>query len=218
MTTITTTTRTLVDVKADDARRVLAAIRAAAVAASTDAARPPLTCVLWDATADDGLRLVATDSYRLAVASVEQQSLSVAPDQVLLPASLVAPLLKAATPSRVRRGEGRVCLRIVADDETVTAALTVGDAETMFSARTLTGTFPDYRALGGPDGVGDQAECCVSAFNAAYLADLNAIAKALDLRLPTVRLVGVDARKPSTWDVLGDRVAVRYLLMPVAVD
>ena len=50
-----------------DGDAIAAAIAQVTVAASSDAARPLLTGVLFEAGEDGGTRLVATDSYRLAV-------------------------------------------------------------------------------------------------------------------------------------------------------
>lgn len=53
-----------------DGDRLAEAIGQVAVAASTDSARPVITGVLFEST-ESGVRLVATDSYRLAVCDLE---------------------------------------------------------------------------------------------------------------------------------------------------
>ena len=207
---------TLVDLSGPDASAFLAAFRAAAVARSTDQVRPLLTCVLLDVTPDDGCRLVATDSYRLAVATAD---VAIAPATALLPSELVVPLLKAATPTRCRRAGSGLALRLERVGVDLTATLTTGDGVATFTAREDEGTWPAYRSLSGPAGVGETGEQCVSAFNPAFLAGLADIARALDAPADTVpgRLVGVDALKPSTWTMSAGGVEVTYLLMPVRV-
>jgi DNA polymerase-3 subunit beta len=100
------------------------------VAASTDEARPTLTGVLFEAD-DDRLRLVATDSYRLAVRDV--------PGIAGTPTTLV--------PYRALRELGRTI-----GDERMEVDL--GEREASFAsnrgtltARVIEATFPPYRQL-----------------------------------------------------------------------
>ena len=60
-------------------------------AASTDDARAVLTGVLI-ASEDDGLKMVATDSYRLAVRDLPQSSMLAAGQKVLVPSRALAEL------------------------------------------------------------------------------------------------------------------------------
>ncbi len=106
------------------------AIGQVAVAASTDDARPVLTGVFFESEAG-ALRLVATDSYRLAVRDV--------------PA--VEAELAGLVPVRALREIGRT---IGAEDLKVA----IGDREATFAsprgtltARLIEGTFPNYRQL-----------------------------------------------------------------------
>ncbi len=67
-----------------NAGQLAAALRQVVPAASSDDARPILTGVLVTAEAD-GLRLVATDSYRLAVRDLPGQSVLAEGQSVLVP-------------------------------------------------------------------------------------------------------------------------------------
>ena len=67
------------------------ALRQVVRAASTDDARAVLTGVLM-ASEDDGLKMVATDSYRLAVRDLPQSSMLAAGQKVLVPGRALAEL------------------------------------------------------------------------------------------------------------------------------
>ncbi len=110
------------------------ALRQVVPAASTDDSRPILTGVLMEA-AESGLRLVATDSYRLAVRDV--------PGAVVL-----ADLPYVLVPSRAL-GE---LTRLLGDAEEITlklgerdAAFVVGDIH--LTTRLIEGEFPNYAGL-----------------------------------------------------------------------
>lgn len=105
-------------------------------AASTDATRSAqLTGVLFDRT-EKGVRLVATDSYRLAICDLEGIEVGTGEEQVIVPARAL--------------GEVR---RLIADDvEAITfarsataATFTIG--ATRVTTRLLRGPFPDYARL-----------------------------------------------------------------------
>lgn len=117
-----------------DGEQFIAALGQVGVAASTDEARPTLTGVLFETEADS-LRLVATDSYRLAVRAL--------PDVPGTETTLV--------PYRALRELGRT----VVDDK---MTITLGDREARFASgrgslvvRVIESTFPNYRQL-LPDG------------------------------------------------------------------
>ena len=117
-----------------DGGAFVAALGQVGVAASTDEARPTLTGVLFEEE-EDGLRLVATDSYRLAVREVGGVP---GTDTTLVP-------------YRALRELGRTV-----SDEKMSIAL--GDREARFSSargslvvRVIESTFPNYRQL-LPDG------------------------------------------------------------------
>ncbi len=116
------------------ARDFATALHQVVAAASADDARPILTGVLM-AAEGDGLRLVATDSYRLAVRDLPGTSV-LRPDQSVL------------VPSRALRE----LERLLASAEEVT--LRLGEREATFdiagvrlTTRLIEGEFPNYRAL-----------------------------------------------------------------------
>ena len=87
------------------------ALRQVVRAASTDEARPILTGVLLTAE-NDGLRLVATDSYRLAVRDLPGVSVLGADQKVLVPGRALAEL------QRLLGGGGELTLRLGEHDAT----------------------------------------------------------------------------------------------------
>jgi DNA polymerase-3 subunit beta len=103
-------------------------------AASTDDARAVLTGVLL-ASDDDGVRMVATDSYRLAVRDLPDSSVLGSGQKVLIPGRALSELQ-----------------RIVADVDELTVRF--GEREATFEAgttrlstRLIEGEFPNYRNL-----------------------------------------------------------------------
>jgi DNA polymerase-3 subunit beta len=103
-------------------------------AASRDDARPILTGVLL-AAEEGGLRLVATDSYRLALRDLPGTSLLAEGKKVLVPARALGEL------TRVLSGASTVTLRLGADQ----ANFEVGTVR--LTTRLIEGEFPNYRAL-----------------------------------------------------------------------
>lgn len=110
------------------------ALRQVVKAASADDARPILTGVLL-AAEETGLRLVATDSYRLAVRDLPGTTVLGEGQQVLIPSRALGELT-----------------RLLGDLETVT--LRLGEREAVFelgeltlSTRLIEGEFPNYRGL-----------------------------------------------------------------------
>jgi len=110
------------------------ALRQVVPAASRDEARPILTGVLMAAEAG-GLRLVATDSYRLAVRDLPGTSVLQEGQTVLVPSRALAEL------NRVVAGADQVTLRLASDE----ASFEVG--ETLLTTRLIEGDFPNYRQL-----------------------------------------------------------------------
>jgi DNA polymerase-3 subunit beta len=112
-----------------------AALRRVVVAASEEDTRPIITGVLLS-TEGDGLRMVATDSYRLAISDIPGVSIGLAPDATaLVPANALALIAKWAT------------------DET-TVGIHIGDRSATFTVGTTTmqtrlieGEYPAYRRL-----------------------------------------------------------------------
>lgn len=109
-------------------------LRQVVPAASSDEGRLVLTGVLL-ATEGDGLRLVATDSYRLAVRDLPGQSILATDQKVLVPSRALAELL-----------------RLLHGAESVT--LTLGEQDALFQigstnliTRLIHGEFPKYQGL-----------------------------------------------------------------------
>ena len=120
-----------VTVSADE---LSAGLRQVVLAASVDDARPILTGVLMTAE-EGGLRLVATDSYRLAMRDLPGTSI-LSRDQTVL------------VPSRALEVVGRLLGDV--DDLTIClgereAVFTVGDVQVVTSL--IVGEYPNYRAL-----------------------------------------------------------------------
>ena len=117
-----------------DAAALAEALRQVVRAASHDDARPILTGVLM-AAEGDGLRLVATDSYRLAVRDLRGTTVLREGQTVLVPSKALEEL------TRVLQGADSVTLRLAERD----ATFVVGDAR--LTTRLIEGEFPNYRQL-----------------------------------------------------------------------
>ncbi len=111
-----------------------AALRQVVPAASADDARPILTGVLL-AAEHDGLRLVATDSYRLAVRDLPGTSVLSEGEHVLVPSKALAEL------SRALGSATEIVLHLGERD----ASFEVGG--TRLTTRLIEGEFPNYRGL-----------------------------------------------------------------------
>lgn len=117
-----------------EAASLAEALRQVVRAASHDDARPILTGVLM-AAEGDGLRLVATDSYRLAVRDLRGTTVLREGQTVLVPSKALEEL------TRVLQGSDSVTLRLAERD----ATFVVGD--TRLTTRLIEGEFPNYRQL-----------------------------------------------------------------------
>jgi DNA polymerase-3 subunit beta len=125
------------------------ALRQVVRAASGDDARPLLTGVLI-APEGTGVRLVATDSYRLALRDIEGSDAFVGTSQILVPARALAELQRLSA-----LGSGAKGNETDSDGEAAaTVGLSIGDHDVTFTAgdvkvstRLLDGTYPDYRQL-----------------------------------------------------------------------
>jgi len=127
------------------------ALRQVVRAASSDDARPLLTGVLI-ATEGSGIRLVATDSYRLALRDIEGSDASLDAAQILVPARALAELQRLSS-----LGTGAKETRKAEDGSTegpTLVGLSIGDHDVTFTAgdvqvstRLLDGSYPDYRQL-----------------------------------------------------------------------
>jgi DNA polymerase-3 subunit beta len=134
------------------ANSLVNALRQVVRAASNDDARPLLTGVLM-AAEGSGIRLVATDSYRLALRDIEGKNDALETTQILVPARALAELQrlsslgadgkdgKAGSEGEEGSGGPTVGLSIGEHDVTFTA----GDVQV--STRLLDGSYPDYRQL-----------------------------------------------------------------------
>ena len=110
------------------------ALRQVVRAASTDDARAVLTGVLL-ASEDDGIRMVATDSYRLAVRDLPDSAVLDSGQKVLIPGRALSELQ-----------------RVMGDDDELTVQFGVREAtfkagRTRLSTRLIEGEFPNYRNL-----------------------------------------------------------------------
>lgn len=113
---------------------LVAALQQVVPAASRDESRPILTGVLMESEGD-GIRLVATDSYRLALRDLPGTDVLGPGQRVLVPSRALGEL------TRLLGGAGEVSLWLGADE----AGVTVG--QTRLTTRLLEGDFPDYRKL-----------------------------------------------------------------------
>jgi DNA polymerase-3 subunit beta len=133
------------------------ALRQVVRAASNDDARPLLTGVLI-APEGSGVRLVATDSYRLALRDIEGSDAFADTSQILVPARALAELQRlsalgsgakeTASTASTESGDGSGVA------EVPTIGLSIGDHDVTFTAgevkvstRLLDGSYPDYRQL-----------------------------------------------------------------------
>jgi len=113
-------------------------LRQVVMAASSDDARPILTGVLLSSE-EGGLRLVATDSYRLAVRDLPHATVLSEGQKVLVPSRALGELVRAlgdAEEVTVRLGERDVTFDVPGSDGSV-----------QVTTRLIEGEFPNYRQL-----------------------------------------------------------------------
>jgi DNA polymerase-3 subunit beta len=111
------------------------AVRQVVPAAASDDTRPMLTGVLLTSESGTGLRLVATDSYRLAKRELPNASVLSEGQKVLVPARALNEL------SRVMSGAEEMKVRLGTSD----AGFEVG--QTVVTTRLIEGEFPNYNQL-----------------------------------------------------------------------
>ncbi len=110
-------------------------------AASTDDARPLLTGVLM-ANENGAIRLVATDSYRLAMRDLEGTKGLTDSGDILVPARALVELQRLSTGGPAVEGDGDEIRVSTGDHE-----ITFSRGPVRISTRLLDGTYPDYRQL-----------------------------------------------------------------------
>jgi DNA polymerase-3 subunit beta len=113
------------------------ALRQVTRAASSEESRPILTGVLM-AAEEGGLRLVATDSYRLAVRDLQGVGILGEGQKVLVPSRALNELLRLLGSAGA---DGSVSLRLGAHDATF------GVGSVTLTTRLIEGEFPNYKAL-----------------------------------------------------------------------
>ena len=111
------------------------ALRQVTRAASSEDSRPILTGVLMVAEGEN-LRLVATDSYRLAVRDLRGVGVLAEGQRVLVPSRALNELMRL-----LGAGTGDVSLRLGAHDATF------GVGEVSLTTRLIEGEFPNYKQL-----------------------------------------------------------------------
>jgi DNA polymerase III subunit beta len=164
-----------------DAATLSAALTQVVRAASRDDARPILTGVLLAAEAG-GLRLVATDSYRLALRDLPGTSLPTASRQVLVPARALGEL------TRVLGSAATVTLRLGADQATFEAG------NVRLTTRLIEGEFPNYRQLipsAYPNRLSVAKEAMIDAVRRVKLLAREATPVRLALRAEGVQLTAI---------------------------
>jgi DNA polymerase III subunit beta len=132
------------------------ALRQVVRAASADDARPLLTGVLL-AAEGDGVRLVATDSYRLAMRDIDGSDALTDTSQILVPARALAELQKLPVLGMTAKeltAAGTEDGDHPGEKDMPTIGLSIGEHDVTFTAgsvkvstRLLDGTYPDYRQL-----------------------------------------------------------------------
>jgi DNA polymerase-3 subunit beta len=177
-----------------DAGALVDALRQVVPAASHDDARPILTGVLM-AAEGDGLRLVATDSYRLAVRDLAGVSVLREGQSVLVPSRALgelARLLAGAASVSLRLGERDATFEVGAFD-----ASSGGDAGATgirLTTRLIEGQFPNYRQLvpeHHPNRLTVGREPLLDALRRVKLLAREAIPVRLELRASAVQLSAV---------------------------
>jgi DNA polymerase III subunit beta len=111
------------------------ALRRVVRAASTDESRPILTGVRMEAADGGGLRMVATDSYRLALSDLAGSGSVLSDSKVLVPSKALSEL------ARVLGDSGEVDIRLGERD------VTFSTGTVQVSTRLIEGEFPNYRQL-----------------------------------------------------------------------
>ncbi len=182
-----------------------AALKQVVKAASGDDSRPILTGVLL-AAEGDGLRLVSTDSYRLAVRDLPGTSVLEGDQSVLVPSRALAEL------NRVFGENETVALRLGERD----ASFVVGGTQVV--TRLIEGEFPNYRGL-IPDTYPNELTVnrseLLDAVRRVRLMAQEATPIRLNMRADTLELVAVTQDVGQAQEVLdasynGDELTVAF--------
>jgi DNA polymerase III sliding clamp (beta) subunit (PCNA family) len=167
-------------------------------AAGSDLERPVLTCVLIEAK-DDSLRLVATDSFRLAVRDLVSRATANATFRTLVP---------AATLRRRERElpeHGDVAVHVDGDE----AVFTSDGLELRLPG--VPATYPDYEPLLGRDGAAQQFVAgrveLLKAFN-EFTSEFDAVSLEASMGSLTLRRDDQSCRVPADYTGPGFRVAL----------
>ena len=187
------------------------------VAAVTDNTRPILTGVLVES---DGKRVTftATDSYRLARASLEHSG---ATFSAIIPAKLISEtsaLVKKASSKGKRSSIGTgVTVDIAVTDETVTVTVSGPQGQHVTTSSVIWGTYPAVAQLIPTEPTATER----IAFNPSFMADAAKITPDCVVdKTAVIRLELHDATRPATFSATCSTHAVEvlYLLMPVRVS
>jgi DNA polymerase-3 subunit beta len=117
------------------------AVRQVVRAASHDDARPLLTGVLLSRV-DGSIRMVATDSYRMALRDLPGVTALAGEEDLLVPARALAELQRLPSPRGGEEGvDGRVGVAASASE------ITFWQGNVQISTRLLEGRYPDYKQL-----------------------------------------------------------------------
>lgn len=182
-----------------------AALKQVVKAASSDDSRPILTGVLL-AAEGEGLRLVSTDSYRLAVRDLPGTSVLSGDQSVLVPSRALAEL------NRVFGENETVALRLGERD----ASFEVGGTQVV--TRLIEGEFPNYRGL-IPDTYPNELTVnrseLLDAVRRVRLMAQEATPIRLNMRADTLELVAVTQDVGQAQEVLdasynGDELTVAF--------
>jgi DNA polymerase-3 subunit beta len=163
------------------ADRFASALRQVVRAASGDDSRPILTGVLMAAEAG-GLRLVATDSYRLAVCDLPGEAVLHEGQHVLVPSRALNELAKLLS------GGDKVTLRLGSRD----ASFSVGGVQ--LTTRLIEGEFPNYRGLiptNHPNRVTVEREALLEALRRVRLLAQEATPVRVHMKADSIELVAI---------------------------
>jgi DNA polymerase III sliding clamp (beta) subunit (PCNA family) len=197
----------------------LRTIQAVASCAGTDDARPLLTRLVIQETPAElmtrigsPLCVVATDSYRLAVGSLDGAEGTC--EQTLIPAKGLASMSKAQLVAFKHAEPATPVYTLTAEEKSYSLS---SPASSATEENWDTGTYPNWPQL-VPAESEEHAPGMV-AFNPHYLAEVAKAAKTLKVTDATpVRMMAIDKTRPATFTIKHHAGVFLYLLMPVRVS